>query len=124
MRRFTRLLLTAALLYGTGAHWAAVQGAGWVKMIADRASTQGLAGAVATTFDGKSPCGVCIVVDKGARPEQPERVSQPSVHLIAVGGVAVVTGPTSSPFVITSSPHALARDFRPASPPPKAALLT
>lgn len=122
INRFARLLLVAALFYGSGAHWAAIQTAGWAKMIVERAASQGVAGAVASTFDGKNPCGVCIVVDKAARPSQPERVLAPAIHFIAVAPVAFVAAPRRFGRVEWSAPRADAPTDRPASPPPKSFL--
>ncbi len=123
MKRLARLLLVASLLYGTGAHWAAVQGVAWGKMIADRVATEGLDGAVTSTFSGKTPCGVCIVVDKGARAEQPARAVHPSVHFIAAGPVPAPALVLSARPVSSSAGSSRTAPRRPDSPPPKAALL-
>jgi hypothetical protein len=119
-KRLARLLLVTALLYGSGAHWAALQTYGWATMLAARVESQGVAGAVSSTFDGKSPCGVCIVVDKASRPAQPERVAAPAVHLIAVSPAAFVPAPRRSGRVPRTTARASAPTDRPASPPPKA----
>ncbi|MDX6769707.1 MAG: hypothetical protein SF051_09260 [Elusimicrobiota bacterium] len=119
-RRLARLLLVTALLYGSGAYWAALQTYGWATMLVERVESQGVAGAVSSTFDGKSPCGVCIVVDKASRPAQPERVAAPAVHLIAVAPVAFVPAPRRAGRVPRTAARSFAPPERPVSPPPKA----
>ncbi|GDY11136.1 hypothetical protein LBMAG53_00130 [Planctomycetota bacterium] len=35
----------------------------WTGMVISRANTQGLSHAMATTFDGRHPCGVCVLAE-------------------------------------------------------------
>jgi hypothetical protein len=117
--RTLRLLMTAALLYGSGAQWAAAQTVAWAGMVASRAPRAGLAAALRSTFDGAHPCGVCLVVAKNARAGGAARAALPSVHFIAVGTVSAPAAPPSPrprllPRLLPPAPRT-----RPASPPPK-----
>lgn len=73
-----RVLLAAALLYGSGAHWLLVQGAAWTAMVAARAGRGTVAEAVTTTFDGRHPCRVCLAVKRGAGADSSPRLARPS----------------------------------------------
>jgi len=74
-RPLLRLLLSAALLYGSGAHWLLVQGAAWAGMLAARSGRETVARAVTTTFDGAHPCRVCLLVKRGAARDSAPRAS-------------------------------------------------
>lgn len=116
------MLLCAALLYGSGAHWLAVQGGAWAGMIAARASRASLGAALTTTFDGLHPCRACRLIEKGAGAESAPRASRP-----APTADFAYAEPASlpAPIVVASSPS-----FAPPSrtcerrlplvPPPKA----
>jgi hypothetical protein len=55
-RRHLAWLLVLLLM---GGHAAGVQAAAWISMLASRTVAQGWRTAVATTFDGAHPCGMC-----------------------------------------------------------------
>lgn len=122
MRRALRLFLVTALLYGSGAHWAAVQCAAWGGMLVARSTVSGFDEALTTTFDGAHPCGVCLVVEKGAA-QKPPAAALPSVHFIAVAVPALFVDDEPRPARAPAAFQAPAPQSRPASPPPKAALL-
>jgi hypothetical protein len=123
MKRSARLVLVASLLYGTGAHWAAVQAVAWGGMIAARAPERGMAEAVAETFSGEKPCGVCLIVDRAARPASELSAAMPSAHFIAVMSPALAPAAVAVP-VPPDAPAFVPRPAaRPQSPPPKPALL-
>lgn len=65
MKRVLACLLVSSLLYGSGAFWVALQAGAWAKMAAKGET---------------SPCGVCLVVDKGMAAPQKAGVSTPAVH--------------------------------------------
>lgn len=72
-RSAVRLLLASALLYGSGAHWLVVQGGAWAAMVAARAGRESVAAALTTTFDGRHPCRVCLIVRHSADPDATPR---------------------------------------------------
>jgi hypothetical protein len=65
--RIVRGLLVAALLGQAGAHLVFAQSYAWARMAADRAKTAAMGTALAQTFDGRHPCGVCLKVQKDAQ---------------------------------------------------------
>jgi hypothetical protein len=106
VKALVRLLLVASILYGTGAHWAALQGAAWAKMA--------LSGA-------KGPCEVCRLVERGQAVRQvPSLKAVPSVEMSFVSVPALVNAvlPRIS-FVEHSSPFVSSVAAVPPPPPPK-----
>jgi len=77
-KNLVRVLLAAALLYGSGAHWLLVQGAAWAGMVAARAGRNTVAEALITTFDGRHPCRVCLLVKRGADADSAPRSARPA----------------------------------------------
>lgn len=123
MKRLLRAALAAALLNGSGAHWAAVQGVAWAGMLAARAPERGLSAAVAATFSGEDPCGVCLVVDKAARPSSELSAAMPTAEFIAVAPPSLAPATVAVPAPAAAASFPLPGAFRPQAPPPKAALL-
>lgn len=115
-----RLLLAAALLYGSGAHWLLLQGGAWIGMLAARSGRGTVARAVTTTFDGVHPCRVCRLVKRGASADSAPRasVASPSVDFAFVAVPlfvpvirAVRVDPDEAPAFAVARPV-------PPSPPP------
>ena len=124
MKTLIRLLLVASVLYGTGAHWAAVQGAAWAGMLAVRVRESSWAEAAASTFSGKKPCQVCRVVAKGSTGDQTRTMIRPVPNVDFAFTVApqknvALSASTLSVMPLQSSPHV---SFRPIVPPPKSVL--
>lgn len=115
-----RVLLAAALLYGSGAHWLLVQGGAWAAMIAERAGSDSLLGALTTTFDGQHPCQVCLLVQRGADADQAPRAISPTMTV----DFAIVSAPAVPSAVglftpVDDAPASFASALRvPPSPPP------
>jgi hypothetical protein len=115
-----RLLLAAALLYGSGAHWLLVQGAAWAGMVAARSSRNSVAEAVTTTFDGSHPCRVCLLVKRGASADATPRASRPAPAVdFAFAARPAVIAAVEASAPISDAPLKLASAPRvPPSPPP------
>ena len=115
-----RLLLAAALLYGSGAHWLLVQGAAWAGMVAARSGRNTVAQAVATTFDGAHPCRVCLLVKRGAAPDATPRASRPapSVDFAFAEVPAVVPAAETASILPETLPGFASAPRVPPSPPP------
>jgi hypothetical protein len=61
--RVGKILIIAALVVVTGAHWAALQTVAWTTMFAaNLSSQQSLTEAVSETFDGKHLCPLCRAI--------------------------------------------------------------
>ncbi len=124
MKKLVRLLLVASVLYGTGAHWALLQGGAWAGMLATRVQESSWAEAVASTFSGAKPCRVCLVIDAG---EKSQKAPEP-LNASHNADFAVVSGPVLFVPVVAervSAAAPLARFVfasRPFGPPPKTVL--
>lgn len=124
MKKFVRLLLVASVLYGTGAHWAALQSAAWAGMIATRVSESSWAEAVSSTFSGEKPCQFCKIVEKGSTAEQGPSLLRPGPGLdliVSVGTLLNAVLSVNTPAVLPL-PSILCLSSRPFVPPPKKAL--
>ena len=63
-----RFFLIIALCSSIGMHWAALQSVAWATMLVDNARSGPIAEAIAKTFDGNHPCGLCkrVAAAKGS----------------------------------------------------------
>jgi hypothetical protein len=115
-----RVLLAAALLYGSGAHWLLAQGAAWAGMVAARAGRTSVAEALATTFDGRHPCRVCRIVKRGAGADSTPRAGRPAPTVdFAFASIPAVlpAAEAARPFP-DASPDFASAPRVPPSPPP------
>lgn len=99
-KTLVRVLLAAALLYGSGAHWLLVQGAAWAGMVAARAGRNTVAEALTTTFDGRHPCRVCLLVKRGAEADSSPRLDRPALTV----DFAFAAAPSALPSVEAARP--------------------
>lgn len=60
--RCGKLFVVFALVFSTGAHWAALQTVAWTTMLARNLCSDSLSEAVSKTFDGKHPCCLCKAI--------------------------------------------------------------
>ena len=68
--RFGKFLLVLALVFSTGAHWAALQTVAWTTMLADNLRHDSIADAVSKTFDGEHPCPLCRAIAAAKKAEK------------------------------------------------------
>jgi len=124
VRKFLRLLLVASVLYGAGAHWAALQSAAWAGMLATRVSESSWAEAVSSTFSGEKPCSLCRIVDKGSSSEQGPALLgfAPSLDLALSVFPRLRVVPPVRASAVSPLPSSGSLSFRPAVPPPKTLL--
>lgn len=117
-------MLVASVLYGAGAHWAALQSAAWAGMIAARVGESSWADTVRSTFSGEKPCKLCTFVGKGAADQQTPSPAGPSPSLdLAISECSrplVVLLASASPAYSTAA--ACSASSRPVVPPPKTCL--
>jgi hypothetical protein len=119
--RLTRLALIAALLCGSGAHLAVLQGWAWAAMALRGARGGSVARAVTETFDGRHPCAVCAAVRRAA-PTASLCASAPLKADLYIPAPASVPPPRRAPFAAARaelSPEGAAAP--PPSPPPEPA---
>jgi len=70
MARRAKILVIAALVALTGAHWAALQTVAWTTMLANNLRTQSVCEAVSKTFDGEHPCPLCKAIAAAKKSEK------------------------------------------------------
>ena len=68
--RMSRAAIILALSFSLGLQWIALQSVAWTAMLVQNARHEPLAAAVARTFDGAHPCGLCHAVAAGKKSEQ------------------------------------------------------
>lgn len=110
------------LSFTLGLHWVALQSVAWTGMFLSRVQTASVADAWRTTFDGKHPCPLCLVVRDGRAAESRDTgtqgsrtVSAPKLDLV----LATVSGPSvrvSRECVPLAAPPSFWRSL--AEPPP------
>ena len=61
-RRLLRLTVVPILIFVIGMHWVILQSVAWTGMIIVYSQTAPLREALAKTFDGEHPCGLCKAV--------------------------------------------------------------
>ena len=65
-----RCLVAILLIFSIGGHWGFLQTVAWVTMVVDYSKDAPLSVAVQKTFDGKHPCNLCKLVNRGKQSEQ------------------------------------------------------
>src|SRR4051812_9002142 len=94
------------LIFSVGGHWALLQSVAWVSMVVEYSKDAPISVAVAKTFDGVHPCGICKLVRKGKATEQKQEaiksktkidfwvpapeVTLPRIHVEALEFVSIV----------------------------------
>lgn len=64
MKKSIALFILAALIVASGLHLPVLQSIAWTGMIIHHSKTTTLKNAMAMTFDGKHPCGICRHISK------------------------------------------------------------
>ncbi len=106
-------------------HWAVLQSVAWTTMLVERLRTQSVTSAFSTTFDGKHPCQLCLVIRDGRTGNTKETV--PISRLVKLDGwvsleaVPVVFGTDGVDIAYPPVYQALSRLYRPPLPPPRSA---
>jgi len=68
--RLGKMLVIAALVLTTGAHWFALQTVAWTTMLAGNLRSHSLSEAISETFDGKHQCCLCKAIAAGKQTEK------------------------------------------------------
>ncbi len=78
----SRLLILVCALHLSGAHWAALQTVAWARMLVTRVGTEGLGGAIQSTFDGDHPCPMCSAISDGQKQEKEKSTESPALKVV------------------------------------------
>ena len=122
MARLRSLMLLVALLAATGAHWAILQSFAWTTMLAQNLRADSFASAVAHTFDGHHPCGLCKAIDAGKNAAKRVEYTCPisRFEFPVIAGRIELAAPGHTTFVSVENQFAAARSLEPPTPPPRA----
>lgn len=126
MRGPLRFVAVVLLSLSLGLHWAALQSVAWTSMFLSRAQSGNIAEALRTTFDGKHPCRLCLVVREGKMAERqspttPARAGGSTVNLeltLASAPFQLISeASVPQPPVIASLPFRSRSETPPLRPP-------
>ncbi len=68
--RFVGMPLICLTLFAlSGGHWAVLQSIAWAQMMRDYSKTASITEAIAKTFNGRSPCGMCTRISQERQKE-------------------------------------------------------
>ncbi|HEV2694904.1 MAG TPA: hypothetical protein VG347_18570 [Verrucomicrobiae bacterium] len=120
-QRTGKILVIAALVLTTGAHWMALQTVAWTTMIAANWSTGSFSAAVSNTFDGRHLCPLCKAIAAAKKSEQKKESISPTLKLEfppAAEQFVWIAPKSFCPFPVT---HNVAENFskKPPVPPPR-----
>lgn len=121
-RRVLKITFTAGLIAVIGIQWILLQSVAWTGMIIVYAQTATLREAVLKTFDGKHPCQLCKVVEKGKKAEQEKqskRMRSARLDFFCGHDPVMVAQPPPFEFEILQTLHSRARFETPIVPPPR-----
>jgi len=121
-----RVVVVLALSFSLGPHWALLQTFAWTGMLISHSHGASLKEAIAKTFDGQHPCGLCLFIEKGraAEKQQKQQQTKPGFKL----DFGLVWQPTSFSFECAREPitafesSALSRSDQPPKPRPRGLL--
>jgi hypothetical protein len=121
--RLSRVVVFLAAVQMLGGHWAALQTAAWIGMVANFAQSAPLGTAIEKTFDGEHPCALCAVVKKGQAEEQKQEAMKQVLKMEAVlAPIVAVPAPRHVPWNFPSVTRLVSsRTLAPPTPPPLAA---
>lgn len=124
LQRFTKLLVVLSLTLSLGAHWMFLQSVAWIGMLASYSQHDPLAEALSKTFDGKHPCQLCKLVQKGKAHEKKQDTQKPTTKLdqfLTPGQSIMLCPPQLERLASTDSSSSHARCESPPTPPPERA---
>jgi hypothetical protein len=120
-KRLGHALLILALIGALGGHWAVLQTVAWTNMLATHLRTSSLEVALAKTFDGKNPCGLCKDITAGRQAEKKTEFPgcAKKLEFIADRTVFVFSPPTDFHLVPEKAVLACLLGHEPPVPPPR-----
>jgi hypothetical protein len=120
--RVIRLAAIAALLCAMDAPLALIQGYAWAAMAWRSARGGSVTQALATTFDGKHPCAVCLSLRKASKGPSLRASAPRRLDMVAQPAVAIALRRTSLVVTPLQASAASPRSAAPPVPPPEALL--
>jgi hypothetical protein len=75
VNRWAKIAVAMLLGVSLGMQWTVLQSLAWTTMLISRAGETSFVDAVRTTFDGRHPCSICRVVQKGKDAEKKQETN-------------------------------------------------
>jgi hypothetical protein len=118
-----QLLVVVTLVCAIGGHWAILQSVAWAGMVVSYSQNSTLQEALTKTFDGKHPCRVCKVVEKGKQSERKQVLLKVETKLDfwLVQNSSRLNAPVPFDVLRAESDFYPARFQSPPTPPPRSA---
>jgi hypothetical protein len=82
MRRSLQILMIFIVVCSSSSHLAVLQVVAWTGMLVENIQDGDLETAIAKTFDGAHPCGLCEAIDGAAQAAGDEDEQVPSVQVL------------------------------------------
>jgi hypothetical protein len=120
--RCGRILVVAALVLSTGAHWAALQTVAWTTMLANNLCSDSFSQAVSETFDGEHPCPLCKAIAAAKKSEKKsEAILQTlKMEFPPLAGKIILMSPAQFEILPLQNIFADSLATKPPVPPPRA----
>jgi hypothetical protein len=121
LRLAGRTAIIVALCLAIGLHWIALQSIAWTAMLVQNTKHVSLTEAVARTFDGAHPCGLCHAVATGKKSEKKSDALTATVKIDLICTTRIVAvQPLAAPYQYASVLFLFTgRDLAPPAPPPR-----
>ena len=116
------IISIVAMLNICGGQWLVLQSVAWTGMLIKYSQQDGLAEAVAETFDGHHPCHLCKDIQRVKETNQQKNVSvekEWDIKILASSCALVLYPPTSFDLQLVVSQKALTWADAPPIPPPR-----
>ena len=128
MRRSLQILMIFIVVCSSSSHLAVLQVVAWTGMLVEHVQDGDLEAAIAKTFDGSHPCGLCDAIDGAAQAggDENEEAPLPSVQildlkLLPLARVAILPPAPVRLGMVRDDWFCVARAVLPALPPPRVA---
>ena len=121
LKRIGHVLLIIVLLATTGTHWAVLQSVAWTNMLVENLETNSLMRAVGRTFDGRHPCNLCKLINRGKQTDKKSelRLEWKKLDFSYAPSTFVFCPPTFSCEQIPAHETAVWLTHAPPVPPPR-----
>jgi hypothetical protein len=116
--RFGKFLVVIALVFSTGAHWAALQTVAWTTMLANNLRSDSFSEAVSKTFDGEHPCPLCKAIAAAKKAGKKSEAVSPTLKMEFPLMAKALNLFPPAPFDILPVGNAFAESFSSKPPPP------
>lgn len=120
LNRFNKILVSILLTATIGLHWPVLQSIAWLNMLVSYSRQDSFDVALSKTFDGKHPCKICNIVQKGKETESRDSKfkSRDKVDWAIISSAPFFLSNPPLPLEPFRSPNAVLRFYPPIPPPP------